>query len=165
MGEGLEGGLILMERTLEIPVSVVPTEAIRAMRLIGENHGWEMGRFEETTMVHRWAIIVPLANRARVFGLSFGEGEVEGLSIRTWSYVPGSAGRLSFVSFRIPESLDDSVWRGLLIEWVNLLPRCPWKWTFIERSVVGYLLPEFRKSRKLFSQEGVDIKGWGEIPR
>ncbi|MBI87953.1 MAG: hypothetical protein CMB67_02850 [Euryarchaeota archaeon] len=164
MGEGLEGGPIPMGRPLEIPVSVVPTEAIRAMRVIGENRGWRMSRFEESTMVQRWAIIVPIANRARVFGLSFGEGAVEGLSIRSWSYVPGSAGRLSFVSFRIPESMDDSEWRELLNEWVNLLPRCPWKWTFMERSVVGYLLPEFRKSRKIFSQEGVDINGWKEIP-
>ena len=31
MGEGLEGGLIQMERMLEIPVSVVPTEAILSL--------------------------------------------------------------------------------------------------------------------------------------
>ena len=63
MGEGLEDVLMPMERTLEIPVSIVPTEAIRAMRIIGEKHGWKMRRLEETTMVHRWAIQVALEDR------------------------------------------------------------------------------------------------------
>ena len=160
MGEGLEGGLRQMERMLEIPVSIVPTEAIRSMRIIGESRGWEMGRFEESTLVHRWAIIVPIAKRARVLGLKVIEGEAEGLAIRTWSYVPGSSGRLSFVSFRIPESFDNEKWRVFVVEWSRNLPRCPWKWTFMERSIIGYLLPEFRKSRKLFSKEGVDIDSW-----
>ncbi len=160
MGEGLEDGLILMQRMLEIPVSILPTEAIRAMRIIGESRGWEMRRFEESTMVHRWAIIVPIAKRARVLGLAVGKGEAEGFSIRSWSYVPGSAGRLSFVSFRIPEWFEGEEWQSFLEEWSRLLPRCPWRWTFMERSVIGYLLPEFRSSRKIFSREGVDIKGW-----
>ena len=59
-----------MERMLEIPVSIVPTEAIRALREIGETRDWVMNRFEESTIVHRWAIIVPLTKRARVLGLS-----------------------------------------------------------------------------------------------
>ena len=37
MGEGLEGVPMTIERMLEIPVSIVPTDAIRAMRLIGES--------------------------------------------------------------------------------------------------------------------------------
>ena len=162
MGEGLEGGLIQMERMLEIPVSIVPTEAIRAMRIIGESRGWEMGRFEESTMVHRWAIIVPIAKRARVLGLKVIQGEAEGLAIRSWSYVPGSSGRLSFVSFRVPERMEGEKWKEFLIEWTDKLPRCPWKWTFMERSIIGYLLPEFRKSRKIFSKEGVNIGGWSD---
>ena len=40
MGEGLEGVPMSRERMLEIPVSIVPTEAIRAMRIIGERRGW-----------------------------------------------------------------------------------------------------------------------------
>ena len=58
-----------MERMLEIPVSVNPTDAIRAMRVIGEESGWQMSRIEETKIVQRWAIIAPMANRARVLGL------------------------------------------------------------------------------------------------
>ena len=83
MGEGLEGGLRPMERMLEIPVSILPTEAIRAMRIVGESRGWEMGRFEETTLVQRWAIMVPIAKRGRVLGLKVLAGEAEGLAIRT----------------------------------------------------------------------------------
>ena len=160
MGEGLEGGLIQMERMLEIPVSVVHTEAIRSMRVIGESRGWGMRRFEESTMVHRWAIIVPIAKRARVLGLEVEEGEAEGLASRAGSYVPGSAGRLSFVSFRIPERIEGSEWSDFLEEWSRNLPRCPWMWTFMERSIIGYLLPEFRSSRKLFYREGIDISSW-----
>ena len=160
MGEGLEDGSIRLERTLEIPVSIVPTEAIRAMRLIGERRGWMMRRFEDATLVHRWAIIVPLAKRARVLGLVVEDGEAEGLSLSTWSYVPGSAGRISFVSFRIPEWFDGQEWQDFLMEWSSLLPRCPWKWSFMERSMIGALLPEFRNSRKAFSKEGFDTKSW-----
>ena len=77
-----------VERMLEIPVSIVPTDAIRAMRIIGESRGWEMSRFQDSTLVHRWAIIVPIAKRARVLGLKVTDGEAKGLEIRSWSYVP-----------------------------------------------------------------------------
>ena len=163
MGEGLEDGSRTMERTLEIPVSIVPTEAIRAMRMIGEKRSWKMRRIEEATMVHRWAIIVPLARRARVLGLVVEDGIADGLSLRSWSYVPGSAGRISFVSFGIPEWFDGEDWRRFLVEWAELLPRCPWKWSFMERSIIGALLPEFRRSRKAFSGEGIDIKSWSGV--
>jgi len=160
MGESLEDAPRPMQRPLEIPVSITPTDAIRAMRVIGEDRGWRMHRIEETTLVQRWAVIVPLARRARVLGLIVDEGEAEGMSLRTWSYVPGSAGRLSFVSFRIPDQFDGQRWQDFLKEWLQLLPRCPWKWSFMERSIIGYLLPEFRQSRKLFAGEGVDLKSW-----
>jgi hypothetical protein len=160
MGESLEDASRPMERTLEIPVSIVPTEAIRAMRIIGESRGWKMRRLEETTMVHRWAVIVPLAKRARVLGLIVEKGDSEGLALRSWSHVPGSAGRISFVSFKIPEWFDGNEWRLFLEEWSSLLPRCPWKWSFMERSIIGYLLPEFRRSRKAFSREGIDTSNW-----
>jgi len=114
-------------------------------------------------MVHQWAIIVPLAKSARVLGLVVDEGEGEGLSLRSWSYVPGSAGRLSFVSFKVPEWFDGSEWASFLREWLALLPRCPWRWSFWERSIIGYLLPEFRRSRKQFVREGIDIKHWKKV--
>ena len=57
MGEGLEGVPMSVERMLEIPVSIVPTDAIRAMRIIGESRGWEMSRFQDSTLVHRLSLL------------------------------------------------------------------------------------------------------------
>ena len=147
-------------RLLEIPVSIAPTDAIRALRLIGESRGWSMHRIEESRMVHRWAIVVPISRQARVLGLVVDDGEAVGLSIRSWSYIPGSAGRLSTVSFEVPRQLEGESWTSLLREWSDSLPRCPWKWSFGERSMIGYFLPEFRRSRVLFRGERIDIDDW-----
>jgi len=147
-------------RLLEIPVSIAPTDAIRALRLIGESRGWSMHRIEESRMVHRWAIVVPISRQARVLGLVVDDGEAVGLSIRSWSYIPGSAGRLSTVSFEVPRQLEGESWTSLLREWSDSLPRCPWKWSFGERSMIGYFLPEFRRSRVLFRGERVDVDDW-----
>ncbi len=149
-----------MERMLEIPVSVNPTDAIRAMRIIGENNGWQMRRIEESKIVQRWAIIAPMANRARVLGLVVNSGEAEGLALRSWSHVAGSAGRMSFIEFRVPECFGGERWTLFLQEWSELMPRCPWRWSFMERSIIGFLLPEFRRSRKSFSKEGIDTSKW-----
>ena len=160
MGESLEAEVMASSRLLEIPVSITPTDAIRALREIGESKGWEMRRIQESRMVHRWAIVVPISRQARVLGLVVEGGEAAGLSIRSWSYVPGSAGRLSTVSFEVPRQMEGENWTLLLREWSDSLPRCPWKWSFGERSMIGYFLPEFRRSRVLFRGERVDIDGW-----
>jgi len=111
-------------------------------------------------MVHRWAIIVPISRQARVLGLVVEDGEAVGLSIRSWSFIPGSSGRLSMVAFEVPKGLEGEKWKELLAGWAASLPRCPWMWSFSERSMIGYFLPEFRRSRTLFSSEGVDIEDW-----
>ncbi len=160
MGESLEAESMASSRLLEIPVSITPTDAIRALREIGESKGWKMRRIQESRMVHRWAIVVPISRQARVLGLVVEDGEAAGLSIRSWSYVPGSAGRLSTVSFEVPRQMEGENWTSLLREWSDSLPRCPWKWSFGERSMIGYFLPEFRRSRVLFRGERVDIGGW-----
>ena len=151
---------MVVTRLIEIPVSITPTDGIRALRQIGESRGWNMRRVQETRMVHRWAIIVPISRQARVLGLVVEDGEAIGLSIRSWSFVPGSAGRLSMVAFEVPRGLEGEKWKELSFEWSHSLPRCPWKWSFSERSMIGYFLPEFRRSRALFSSEGVDISDW-----
>ena len=162
MGESLEAESMASSRLLEIPVSITPTDAIRALREIGESKGWEMRRIQESRMVHRWAIVVPISRQARVLGLVVEDGEAAGLSIRSWSYVPGSAGRLSTVSFEVPRQMEGDSWTTLLREWSDSLPRCPWKWSFGERSMIGYFLPEFRRSRVLFRGERIDIDDWKE---
>ncbi len=151
---------MVVSRLIEIPVSIAPTDGIRALRHIGESRGWTMRRVQETRMVHRWAIIMPISRQARVLGLVVEDGEAIGLSIRSWSFIPGSAGRLSMVAFEVPRGFEGDKWKELLSEWVEFLPRCPWKWSFSERSMIGYFLPEFRRSRVLFSSEGVDIEDW-----
>ena len=154
---------MVVTRLIEIPVSITPTDGIRALRQIGESRGWNMRRVQETRMVHRWAIIVPISRQARVLGLVVEDGEAIGLSIRSWSFVPGSAGRLSMVAFEVPRGIEGGKWKELLFGWSQSLPRCPWKWSFSERSMIGYFLPEFRRSRALFSSEGVDISDWEGI--
>jgi|TARA_B100000085_G_scaffold114602_1_gene104419 hypothetical protein len=151
---------MVSSRTIEIPVSINPTDAIRAMREIGESEGWAMERIDDSTIVQRWAIIVPITRSTRVLGIQVNGGKSDGLILRTWSFIPGSAGRISFVSFSIPDSFDGLDWNDFLEEWVSRLPRCPWKWSFIERSVIGYLIPEFRISRKRFANEGIDLNKW-----
>ena len=154
---------MVVTRLIEIPVSITPTDGIRALRRIGEARGWTMSRVQETRMVHRWAIIVPISRQARVLGLKVEDGDAIGLSIRLWSFVPGSAGRLSMIAFEVPRRLEGEKWKELLQEWAQYLPRCPWVWSFSERSMIGYFLPEFRRSRSLFSSEGVDISHWEAI--
>ncbi|MDE0953117.1 MAG: hypothetical protein OR994_00420 [Candidatus Poseidoniales archaeon] len=147
-------------RLLEIPVSVEPIQAIRAMRLIVESNNWDTTRIEDTKMVHRWAIIVPITSQARVIGFKINSNEVNNLAIRSWSQTPGSAGTITYVSFEIPQNIEGREWENILQKWIKLLPRCPWKWTFMEKSIIGYMIPEFRKSTNLFKKEGIDITSW-----
>ena len=98
---------------------------------------------------------MPVASSARVIGLSIDKGPGEGLSLRSWSYTPGSAGSITMVSFEIPSRIDGEEWCTFLREWHDSLPRCPWKWSFGERSMIGYFSPEFRKSRRAFLSEGI----------
>ncbi len=147
-------------RLLEIPVNLEPIDVIRAMRLIAESNNWETKRIEDTKMVHRWAIIVPITSQARVIGFKVNSNKMKDFTIRSWSQTPGSAGKITYVSFEIPKSIEGEIWKGILQEWISLLPKCPWKWTFLEKSVIGYMIPEFRRSIKLFKKEGIDIKIW-----
>ena len=124
-------------RVLEIPVSITATDAVRYFRIACENRGWAGSRLEESKVVHRWAIIMPITNSARVLGMESEEGIAEGLSLRAWSYTPGSAGIVTIVSFEIPESIDGEVWLSFLRDWTDSLPRCPWKWSFWELSLIN----------------------------
>ncbi len=160
MGEGLEGFLMMSSRIVEIPVSVTPTDAIRAIREIGEYNNWKMRRLEEAKMVSRWAIVMPISKMARVLGIAVEDGEAKGFSMRVWSHTPGSAGKITKVSFEIPIEIDGEIWTKILNQWVSRFERCPWKWSFGERSMIGYFQPEFYKSRSQLKKEGIDITKW-----
>jgi len=160
MGEGLEGFLMMSSRLVEIPVSVTPTDAIRAIREIGEHKNWKMRRLEEAKMVNRWAIVMPISKMARVLGITVEDGEAKGFSMRVWSHTPGSAGKITKVSFEIPIEIDGEIWIKILNQWVSRFERCPWKWSFGERSMIGYFQPEFYKSRSQLKKEGIDITKW-----
>ena len=160
MGEGLEGFLMMSSRIVEIPVSVTPTDAIRAIREIGEHNNWKMRRLEEAKMVSRWAIVMPISKMARVLGITVEDGEAKGFSMRVWSHTPGSAGKITKVSFEIPIEIDGEIWTKILNQWVSRFERCPWKWSFGERSMIGYFQPEFYKSRSQLKKEGIDITKW-----
>ena len=90
MGESLDDESMASSRLLEIPVSIAPTDAVRALRLLGESRGWSMHRIEESRMVHRWAIVAPISRQARVLGLVVDGGEAAGLSIRCLLYTSPS---------------------------------------------------------------------------
>lgn len=160
MGEGLEGFLMMSSRLVEIPVSVTPTDAIRAIREIGEQDNWKMRRIEESKIVSRWAIVMPVSKMARVLGIIVEEGDAKGLAMRVWSHTPGSAGKITKVSFEVPIEIDGEIWRNILNQWVSRFSRCPWKWSFGERSMIGYFQPEFFKSKSQLNKEGVDITKW-----
>ena len=160
MGEGLEGFLMMSSRLVEIPVSVTPTDAIRAIREIGEHNNWKMRRLEEAKMVNRWAIVMPISKMARVLGISVEDGQAKGFSMRVWSHTPGSAGKITKVSFEIPIEIDGEIWTKILNQWVSRFERCPWKWSFGERSMIGYFQPEFYKSKSQLKKEGIDITKW-----
>ena len=97
-------------RLLEIPVNVEPIQVIRSMRLIAESNNWNTTRIEDTKMVHRWAIIVPITSQARVIGFKVNSNQMNNFTIRSWSQTPGSAGKITYVSFEIPQNIEGNVW-------------------------------------------------------
>ena len=149
-------------RTLLLPTSITPTAAVRALRKLAAQAGWESERKEGTRLVDRWAIIMPLTRRTRTLGMVLLDGPLAGISLDTWSHVQGSAGSVCNVEWRIPTIHTGTLWRALFINWTANLPRCPYRWTFGERSVIGFMLPLFSRSRRLFRNEGITTgrKGW-----
>jgi hypothetical protein len=152
--------------TLDLEVSISPVHAIKTLRLLAEEAGWAMERHEGSRLVDRFAIIMPMAQSTRTLGLRILDGPLRGFEMTTWSETRGSAGALNIISLVLPGGVDHPLIQTLLQHWVARSPRCPWYWTFSERSKVGYMLPVWRKSRKKFRELGFDIKkkGWPNEP-
>ncbi|MEE2811803.1 MAG: hypothetical protein VX627_02095 [Candidatus Thermoplasmatota archaeon] len=149
-------------RRVTLEVSVTPTQAIRAFRQIADASGWDWNREEGSRMVDRWMVIVPLTRTTRTFRIIINNGEGAGLSLTAWQEIGGSAGGVTKVEWIIPGHLTGKPLQELLQAWSAKHPRCPWRWTFWERSIIGYLLPVWRRSRKDFNKFGFDTSrhGW-----
>ena len=144
--------------TLDLEVSPTPVECIKALRELVDSTGWQLERHEGSRLVDRFAIIMPMAQSARTLGLVVKDGPLRGLELICWSETRGSSGAINIASWLLPGGEEHPLTRNLLLNWVALLPRCPWRWTFGEKSKIGYLLPVWRKSRNKFRKLGLDVK-------
>ena len=153
---------MVRRNSLDLELSVAPVDCIRALRQLCESKGWSLERHEGARLVDRFAIIMPMAQSARTLGLKVLDGPLMGLELTTWSEVRGSAGAVHICSWILPGGPQHPKIQNLMQHWVANLPRCPWRWTFSERSKIGFLLPVWRKARKNFTTLGFDTskKGW-----
>ena len=146
---------MLKRREFKLEVSTTPIENIKAFRRIASSNGWSLQSHEGSRLVDRFAIIMPMAQNARTLGLEILDGPLKGLEMHSWAETKGSAGAINVSSWIIPGGEGNEEARELIRNWAQKLPRCPWKWTFGERSRIGYLLPVFRRSRKAFARLGL----------
>ena len=109
---------------------------------------------------------MPMAQSARTLGLKILDGPLMGLELTTWSEVRGSAGAVHICSWILPGGPQHPKIQHLIQHWVANLPRCPWRWTFGERSKIGFLLPTWKKSRRSFTSLGfnTDKNAWPYVP-
>jgi len=149
---------MVRRNSLDLELSVAPVDCIRALRQLCESKGWSLERHEGARLVDRFAIIMPMAQSARTLGLKVLDGPLMGLELTTWSEVRGSAGAVHICSWILPGGPQHPKIQHLMQHWVANLPRCPWRWTFGERSKIGFLLPTWKKSRRSFTNLGFNTE-------
>jgi hypothetical protein len=149
---------MVRRNSLDFELSVPPVDCIRALRQLCESKGWSLERHEGARLVDRFAIIMPMAQSARTLGLKVLDGPLMGLELTTWSEVRGSAGAVHICSWILPGGPQHPKIQHLMQHWVANLPRCPWRWTFGERSKIGFLLPTWKKSRRSFTNLGFNTE-------
>ncbi len=147
----------------ESAICVTPRDAVRAARLLSKRRGWRWTSIESTRVVDRFVIIAPLTSGVPTIGLDIETpgGQVE---MHAWTASPTSAGSLHHIEWKSAEPGMSNLIKDIVIEWALLCPRAPWKWTFGERSRVGYLLSEFRKAKRAFRDLGFEVKSHKEWP-
>lgn len=152
--------------TQDFEVSVSPVQSIKAFRILAEEAGWAMERHEGSRMVDRFAIIMPMTQKTRTLGIRILDGPLRGLEVTSWAETRGSSGALNMISWLLPGGLEHPLTQSLLQNWVSRLPRCPWRWSFGERSKIGFLLPVWKRSRKKFAKLGFSVgkNDWPNIP-
>lgn len=145
-------------RGIEIATCVRPTEMVRALRELVVGSGWAYERIEGLQTVDRFAIIMPLTHLAKSIGIKVLDGPFAGTELQAWSHTPGSGGSVHFTSWWVPTSVELEHLDLLITHWAAALPRIPWRWTFAERSMIGYFHPVFRRSRHIFTGLGFDTR-------
>ena len=149
-------------RSVTLEVNITPTQAIRSLRELAEAADWEWGREEGSRLVDRMMIIMPIARATRTFRMAILSGDGKGLILTAWEEVPGSKGGITKVEWIVPGHLTGGPFRELLAAWCARHPNCPWRWSFGQRSMIGFLLPVWRRSRREFHRFGLNTtrKGW-----
>ena len=152
-------------RSVTLEVNTTPTQAIRVFRHLIEEAGWEWERDEGSRLVDRMMIIMPIAKVTRTFRIAVMSGEGEGLTLTAWEEVPGSSGGITKIEWVVPGHLTGQPFRELLQAWCSRQPHCPWRWSFGQRSMIGFLLPVWRRSRREFRKFGLDTtkSGWPNV--
>lgn len=149
-------------RSVTLEVNITPTQAIRALRELVQLAGWEWERDEGSRLVDRMMVIMPIARATRTFRIAILSGEGRGLILTAWEEVAGSAGGITKAEWIVPGHLTGDPFRDLLRSWCSRQPKCPWRWSFAQRSMIGFLLPVWRRSPREFRKFGLDTskKGW-----
>ena len=149
-------------RIVTLEVNITPTQAVRALRELAQSADWEWKREEGKRLVDRMMVIMPITNATRTFRLAVVSGEGKGIVMTAWQEVAGSSGGITKVEWIVPGHLTEQPFRDVLRAWCTRHPNCPWRWSFGQRSVIGFLLPVWRRSRREFRKFGFDTKksGW-----
>ena len=149
-------------RIVSLEVNITPTQAVRALRELAQSADWEWKREEGKRLVDRMMVIMPITNATRTFRLAVVSGEGKGIVMTAWQEVAGSSGGITKVEWIVPGHLTEQPFRDVLRAWCARHPNCPWRWSFGQRSVIGFLLPVWRRSRREFRKFGFDTKksGW-----
>ena len=162
MTETRQPSYMARPRSVTLEVNITPTQAIRAFRQLAEVADWKWEREEGSRLVDRMMIIMPIAQTTRTFRLAILDGEGKGLILTAWEEVAGSKGGITKVEWIVPGHLTEKPFRELLAAWCARHPNCPWRWSFGQRSMIGFLLPVWRRSRREFNRFGLDTtrKSW-----
>ena len=149
-------------RSVILEVNIDPTQAVRALRELALSAEWDWERDEGSRLVDRMMVIMPIARATRTFRLAIVSGDGKGLILTAWEEVAGSGGGVTKVEWIVPAHLTGQPFRELLQAWCARHPNCPWRWSFGQRSMIGFFLPVWRRSRREFEKFGLNTKknGW-----
>jgi hypothetical protein len=149
-------------RSVTLEVNITPTQAIRALRELAQAADWEWERDEGSRLVDRMMVIMPIARATRTFRIAILTGDGRGLILTAWEEVAGSAGGVTKVEWIVPGHLTGEPFKELLRAWCSRHPNCPWRWSFAQRSMIGFLLPVWKRSRREFKKFGFETskKSW-----